>query len=140
MQVDFSGPDCQFSHGLSIYFPWAKPVEDASEHVIKNYRNYAFVTELPEASWLHFLNAYFEKTKRDSRKIGKLDADEQKTWTFAAAAYKPFACNSGPTAFTSAALTGKDSPADAGGAFSYSLIKNYRREFVISKRALKVFK
>jgi len=138
VQADFSGPDCQYSHGLSIYFPWAKPVEDASEHVIRNYRNYAFVTELPGASWLQFLNAYFEKTERTPRAI-KLTKDEQETWNFAAAAYKPFACQSGPTAITSAALTGKDSPADAGGTFSYSFVKNYSRDFVISNRALKVF-
>ncbi len=64
VQADFSGPDCQFAYGLSIYFPWARPVEDAREHVIKNYRNYAFVTELGGASWLQFLNAYFKETMR----------------------------------------------------------------------------
>jgi hypothetical protein len=135
---DFAGPDCQFSNGLSIYFPWARPVEDASEHVIKNYRNYDFVTELSGASWLQFLNAYFRTTTRNPRVV-KLETDEEKeTWKFAAAAYKPLACHAGPTAIP-AALTGKDSPADAGGDFSYSVIKNYKRDFTISRRALKVF-
>jgi hypothetical protein len=139
VQADFSGPDCQFAYGLSIYFPWARPVEDSSEHVIKNYRNYAFVTELSGASWLQFLNDYFEKTMRNPRKIERLNADEQKTWNLAAAAFKPFAFRTGPSAVPPSALTGKDSPADAGGEFSYSFIKNYRRDFAISKRALKVF-
>jgi hypothetical protein len=140
VQADFSGPDCQFTNGLSIYFPWARPVEDAREHVIKNYRNYAFVTELGGASWLQFLNAYFEKTRRKPLKF-KFDSDvEEETWKFAAAAYKPFGFQSGPTAAQSGALTGKDSPADAGGDFSYSYIKNYPRGFAISKRALRVFK
>ena len=138
VHADFSGPDCQFSAGLSIYFPWAKPIEDAREHVIKNYRNYAFVTELGGASWLQFLNTYFEKTLRKTPKLD-LDDEEQKTWNFAARAFKPFAGQSWPTAFPSGALTGKDSPADAGGEFSYSVIKNYSRSFAISKRALKVF-
>jgi hypothetical protein len=140
VQADFSGPDCQFTHGLSIYFPWARPVEDAQEHVIKNYRNYAFVTELGGASWLQFLNAYFSETERKPRPKDKLSTAEQKTWEFAEAAFKPFGVHSGSTAISGAALTGKDSPADAGGDFSYSFIKNYSRKFAISKRALKVFK
>lgn len=140
VQADFSGPDCQFTHGLSIYFPWARPVEDAREHVIKNYRNYAFVTELSGASWLQFLNEYFVKTRRDPEKV-KLDTDaEKEAWKFANAAFKPFGFQSGPSAFQSGALTGKDSPADAGGDFTYSYIKNYPRGFAISKRALRVFK
>jgi hypothetical protein len=140
VQADFAGPDCQYSYGLSIYFPWARPVEDASEHVIKNYRNYAFVTELAGASWLQFLTAYFKTTMRDPLPLkDALNDEETKTWNFAAAAYKPFGSSGGPTAFTSGALTGKDSPADAGGDFSFSVIKNYPREFAISKRALKVF-
>jgi hypothetical protein len=140
VQADFSGPDCQYSHGLSIYFPWTRPVEDASEHVLKNYRNYAFVTELPGASWLHFLNDYFKATlRKPMREIGELDDDEQETWNFAAAAYKPFACHTGPTAATGALIPAKVSPADASGDFSYSFIKNYSRNFAISRRALKVF-
>jgi len=139
VQADFAGPDCQFSYGLSIYFPWARPVEDAQEHVIKNYRNYAFVTELAGASWLQFLNTYFDQTKRLRVPVTLSDAD-QKTWDFAEAAFKPFAFPGGPTAVQSGALTGKDSPTDAGGDFSYSFVKNYERKFAISKRALKVFR
>lgn len=141
VQADFSGPDCQFSYGLSIYFPWARPVEDAQEHVIKNYRNYAFVTELAGASWLQFLNAYFEQTKRFRLPIrDTLSQADKKTWDFAEAAFKPFAFPGGATAVQSGALTGKDSPTDAGGDFSYSFVKNYERKFAISRRALKVFK
>ena len=92
VQADFAGPDCQFSYGLSIYFPWARPVEDAQEHVIKNYRNYAFVTELAGASWLQFLNAYFEQTKRLRLPVrDTLSQADKKTWDFAEAAFKPFA-------------------------------------------------
>jgi hypothetical protein len=139
VQADFSGPDTQYSYGLSIYFPWARPIEDAREHVIKNYRNYAFVTELGGVSWLQFLNAYFKATRREPLPVrDNLPSTEQKTWDFAAAAFKPLAL-SGPVAVPGAALTGKDSPADAGGEFTYSTIKNYPRGFAISRRALKVF-
>jgi hypothetical protein len=139
VQADFSGPDCQFTNGLSIYFPWARPVEDAREHVIKNYRNYAFVTELGGASWLQFLNAYFEATRRDPLPLREnLPSTERKIWDFAAAAFKPLA-SSGPVAIPGTLIGGKSSPADASGDFSYSIIKNYPRNFAISRRALKVF-
>ena len=139
VQADFSGPDTQYSYGISIYFPWARPVEDAQEHVIKNYRNYAFVTELGGASWLQFLNAYFEATRRDPLPLREnLPSTEQKIWDFAAAAFKPLA-SSGPVAIPGTLIGGKSSPADASGDFSYSIIKNYPRNFAISRRALKVF-
>jgi hypothetical protein len=71
------GPGYQYSHGLSVYFPWAKPFEDANEKVLANYKDYIFTTQLkaesktadPKAddSWLSFLQLYFQKTKRVSR-------------------------------------------------------------------------
>jgi hypothetical protein len=140
MQADFFGPDCQYSHGLSIYFPWAKPVEDASEHFIRNYQTYAFVTELGEDSWLDFLETYFEETERDKREI-RIPEEMQETLKRATAMFKPMAFRSGaPAANAATALTGgKTSPADASGDFSYSFIKNYSRDFAITARALKVF-
>jgi hypothetical protein len=139
LQADFFGPDCQYSYGLSIFFPWARPVEDANEHVIKNYRTYAFVTELGGASWLQFLEAYFEKTKRKKRKV-RISKEYQETLKFATSMFRPIASRIGPPASPISALTaGKTSPADASGDFSYSFIKNYWRDFVITERALKVF-
>ena len=138
VQADFFGPDCQFSYGLSIYFPWARPVEDANEHFIRNYQTYDFVTELGGASWLEFLEAYFETTQRDQRKI-RIPAELQETLKRATAMFNPMAFRTGTPAHPVSALTGKDSPADAGGEFSYSFIKNYPRKFAITPRALKVF-
>lgn len=79
----------QYSHGLSIYFPWCEPIDEGfvadspintqiaqdrketrTQSVLENYRNYAFTKEFEEdsgESWLKFLNAYFKITKRDSR-------------------------------------------------------------------------
>lgn len=143
MQADFFGPDCQYSHGLSIYFPWTRPVEDAREHFIRNYQTYAFVTELSGASWLHFLEAYFRRTLRPKRELvfdSKPAFDVQEALRFATSRYKPMAFHSSPRESPSTSLEGgKVSPADASGSFSYSFIKNYPRDLAITQRALKVF-
>ena len=72
---DFFGPAYQYSHGLSIYFPWASP----SEGVLQRYEQYAFVDTMKPAtptnggqpeedgSWLSFLKAYFHRTQRSTR-------------------------------------------------------------------------
>jgi len=138
IQADFVGPDCQYSYGLSIYFPWSRPVEDPKEHFIKNYQTYAFVTELCGASWLQFLDDYFKKTMRPKREI-EIGPDLKDEHEFAKSMFRPMAFRSGQTQYPVSALTGKDNPADAGGEFSYSFIKNYSRDFAITERALKVF-
>ncbi len=78
----------QFSHGLSVYFPWSEPLDveatsdvpmkrsqrlkqDESvkrhERIMHNYENYKFSTELAGNSWWDFLKLYFDKTERPSR-------------------------------------------------------------------------
>jgi len=61
--AEFVGFQYQYSHGLSILFPWTRPVED--RRILSEYKHYQFATEF-ENSWLDFLNAYFEKTMRDA--------------------------------------------------------------------------
>jgi hypothetical protein len=143
VQADFFGPDCQYSYGLSIYFPWTRPIEDACEHVIKNYQTYAFVTELGRGSWLQFLDAYFEKTSRPKREIVLTPEpafDVQKTLRAVTSTYNPIAFPSSVPQFDSAVLRGgKVSPADASGSGGFSVIKNYSRDFPITQRALRVF-
>ena len=141
VQTDFFGPDCQYSYGLSIYFPWTKPIEDACEHVIKNYQTYAFVTEIGRSSWLRFLEAYFEKTLRPKRDIPmSVDppVDLQETLNAITLTYRPAAFPSSVPHFDSAVL-GKVSPADSSGYGGSSVIKNYSRDFPITPRALRVF-
>src|SRR5262249_5647954 len=36
----FAGPDSQYSHGLSVYFPWSAPSVDSN--VLENYARYRF--------------------------------------------------------------------------------------------------
>lgn len=77
IKANFAGPDSQFSHGLSIYFPWARPRADRK--IIKEYKKYAFnqITQpkqttkckptpepkpTPESkptTWFDFLNQYW---------------------------------------------------------------------------------
>ena len=63
---DYYGPAYQFSHGLSIYFPWTSP----ANKVLDNYENYAFTTTNKPDSWLSFLLTYFEETRRPLRDEG----------------------------------------------------------------------
>jgi hypothetical protein len=60
---DYFGPAYQFSHGLSIYFPWTRP----TRKVIERYEQYAFTQKNQSESWLSFLEEYFQKTERDLR-------------------------------------------------------------------------
>ena len=57
---DFYGPAYQFSHGISIYFPWKSP----ESRVVENYRGYKFTREHGSKSWWIFLQEYFRVTKR----------------------------------------------------------------------------
>jgi len=58
----FSGPAFQYSHGLSIYFPWAEPVSDKMWD-----EQYAEYELAKNTHWRDFLEAYFKKTMRKTR-------------------------------------------------------------------------
>jgi hypothetical protein len=58
----FAGPACQYSHGLSVYFPWSSPAEDTQ--ILEEYERYKF----KETSWLSFLEEYFDLTLRRTRR------------------------------------------------------------------------
>ena len=68
---DHFGPLFQYSHGLSIFFPWARPVQQEpkvlDDNVLTRYEKYEFTKALGKASWLSFLDAYFTGTQRKSR-------------------------------------------------------------------------
>jgi len=57
----FTGPAYQYSHGLSVFFPWCEPVN--RRFWPREYADYKF----NETSWPKFLNQYFENTMRFSR-------------------------------------------------------------------------
>lgn len=143
VQADFFGPDCQYSNGLSIYFPWTRPIEDACDHAIRNYQGYTFVTDLSGASWLQFLNAYFEHTLRPKRPVElycEPADDVAETLKAVTSTYNSMAFPSSTPLYDSAVLVpGKVSPADASGYGGYSVIKNYSRDFPITERRLRTF-
>jgi hypothetical protein len=66
VRSEFAGPEYQFSHGLSVFFPWSQPLGD--NNILTQYKEYKFSKELEPSSWLSFLNKYFDKTMRNSRK------------------------------------------------------------------------
>ena len=149
VRTDFIGPDCQYSHGLSIYFPWSQPLEDENDRILRNYGDYAF-TGLTRGPWLEFLKLYFLKTQREDRLSEELRfGDEDTTYqndpgyqralniarfTFAAAV----ATDSHEFTPTSV-LEGKISPPDSGGGCTCASTKNYSREFSMSRGAATVF-
>lgn len=73
VESDFFGPLYQFSHGLSVYFPWARPLEEngipKEDEILARYKNYAFTEALGSDSWLSFLQEYFAVTQRQSREV-----------------------------------------------------------------------
>lgn len=125
------GPDYQYSHGLSVYFPWSAPLEDTFDNVLGRYRKYEFTRKFGDNSWLSFLEEYFEKTLRPGREIE--DPLEFRATANAAKA------NGHPVARSLAGLSfnvgealpneQKPSPPLGGGACHCS-IKNYPRHFL----------
>jgi hypothetical protein len=70
VRSEFAGTASQYSHGLSVFFPWARPV--SSMFWPEEYNKYRFFTSLNEGGgtpWSDFLAAYFVKTRRDARAV-----------------------------------------------------------------------
>lgn len=142
------GSKYQYSHGLSIYFPWCEPTDDAppvrgaaaqndggqkgsvSRGVLNNYRRYAFTSEFGDDSWLSFLEAYFEGTKRRSRAEeggggGLIDQDVVLEF------FDPFGALGGPGPVKPTPSTGQDCGCPS--------IKNYPTQLVkVDDRTLRV--
>jgi hypothetical protein len=63
---EFAGPEYQYSHGLSLYFPWSRPPAD--RQILEEYSKYKISTEF-DTTWLEFLDTYWTKTMRDSSRV-----------------------------------------------------------------------
>jgi hypothetical protein len=61
VRCEFAGPAYQYSHGLSIFFPWSEPVGDRMWD--EQYGQYKLNKR---TDWRKFLTVYFDKTKRAS--------------------------------------------------------------------------
>jgi hypothetical protein len=63
VRSSFAGPEYQYANGLSLYFPWSRPVDN----VLEKYAIYKLVEPTTErVTWLHFLKEYFRETRRKS--------------------------------------------------------------------------
>jgi hypothetical protein len=143
---DYYGPHYQFSHGLSIYFPWARPYGG----VMRTYNYYAFTKAFtdPEEdkSWVSFLNDYFDSTVRCPLNWEKLCAaaasveKESGGGTGGPPDKPPALGNSGPPPDKPPAMGSPGPPPDkppamgntgppdkppAVGSFGATIIKNY---------------
>jgi hypothetical protein len=61
VRSDFVGPEYQYSHGMSVYFPWAEPENHHFWNI--EYPAYKFNEQNPNG-WVKFLKTYFEATMR----------------------------------------------------------------------------
>ena len=164
--ADNFGTEYQFARGLSVYFPWCRPIDDrratvSSQQVfveqiqrqatrttvLQNYEAYDFTQELGDHTWFSFLERYWDQTKRAPRiEPGKtywdiirvdLKLSEQAAETVFRRAETTF--NNG--AKRTAEL--KKSP-DVGTDCTCPTIKNYPternlRQFSITPTALRAF-
>src|SRR5437588_11755045 len=62
-RAEYAGPAYQYSHGLSVYFPWSKPTADYP--IMLEYESYEFT----ETLWFCFLKKYFDRTMRYTRRM-----------------------------------------------------------------------
>ncbi len=61
VRAEFAGPAFQYSHGLSVYFPWSQPCEQRFWPT--EYQSY---DSFKRTGWADFLGAYFRLTQRKS--------------------------------------------------------------------------
>jgi hypothetical protein len=155
---EYFGPTYQYSHGLSIFFPWSRPVDPASEDVeiteedtlaggpgvLDKYLKYAFTEALGDDSWLSFLEDYFVQTKRSGREVELFPEGlpEGLRRAFVPGGVAMAGGGGGisvgaPDGALPGGGQGKSSPAEAGGAgCNCGSIKNYPKEFSMSLGAL----
>jgi hypothetical protein len=137
VRAEFAGPAHQYSHGQSVFFPWAEPVSDSP--IMESYRRYKF----SDTSWDTFLDKYFSETIRQPRK----DEPEPEELSLQQVVVEPTAADNlledmaslvynreGQLSFESTLADpppprGKVNPRDlTGDACSCSPIKNYPRD------------
>jgi len=142
------GSAYQYSHGLSIYFPWSRPVENSSgaqvaaegerkpygkkkiKGILERYEtDYTFSTDLGENSWFSFLDTYFNATQRKQTRAQEdgLEIEEEE----AAAINRSGSFGSLPMGNLTISLN-KPSPS-SGFDCTCPSIKNYPKEQKLKK-------
>lgn len=79
VKSEFAGPGHQYSHGLSVYFPWSRPVSDMP--ILEEYGQYKLNETMKSifdgTSWLTFLEDYFAQSMRRPQKAEANDAQRR---------------------------------------------------------------
>lgn len=110
----FTGPSTQYSNGVSVYFPWSRPVRDV---FWTQYQGYTFARDIP---WWKFLDAYLNQTRRKPRVDERGEA--QKKPSLQKALIEKFAA----FGLQEYGQLSKGSPSSStGDGFEYLTIKNY---------------
>lgn len=71
VRCEYCGPDYQYSHGLSVYFPWTDPVGNPMWR--EQYAEFEFTKG---TRWHKFLKVYFKETKRLPQQVEEDDLDK----------------------------------------------------------------
>jgi hypothetical protein len=134
VKSQFAGPSHQYSHGLSIYFPWSRPVSDMP--ILEEYGEYKFNLA---TGWLDFLNEYFDKTQRQTQStevnvlrgarglaVARPDVRTELNEDLAALVFNGEGRLSNENALTAPAE--KANPRDRTGDCECATIKNYPRD------------
>jgi hypothetical protein len=154
IRSDYFGGEAQYSHGLSIYFPWVMPTDEHTEegvkltgkrNVLDLYRKYKFTKAFATNPWIDFLADYWLMTRREKDTVdesSKITGQKFRTRTVI-----PMA-----RAAAVGVLTGDKTSAAGGFGRSFgSPIKNFARKeqlinvhgecksFPMSERIKKVF-
>ena len=76
----YSGAAYQYSHGVSLYFPWSQ--------VARSYENLDFIKDSSGSGWGSFLDTYTQVTRRDPRGAGSKSKLSEASSTFSMAVRK----------------------------------------------------
>jgi len=71
VRCEFCGAASQYSHGLSVFFPWSRPI--GSVVWDQQYSGFQFATD---TRWAEFLNAYFDSTMRKPQHVEEQEKED----------------------------------------------------------------
>jgi hypothetical protein len=134
MCSEFAGPEYQYAHGLSVYFPWSRPPAD--RRIGEEYKEYKISGSEFKTPWLKFLEAYWEATMRETRKTelnaGALQGESALFEDRISLVYTQEGPRDGSNALDSRA---KIDPKDPTGGDSYGFtIKNFPNDIRVRQQ------
>jgi len=71
VRCEFCGAASQYSHGLSVFFPWSRPL--GSVLWDEQYSSFQFARD---TDWAEFLNAYFDGTMRKPQHVEEQEKED----------------------------------------------------------------